>query len=88
MLVQLLIAVSRENSSFANISFLSIPNLNFEFNTAFDSVSDRTINVFGNIMWQSVKLHFSVNTIILNLQLSMQLFSWALEISLVFKSLI
>ena len=28
----------------------------------FDLVSDTTINLFGNIMWKSVKLLFSVST--------------------------
>ena len=39
-------------------------------------------------MWKSVKLHFSVNTNILDFFLkSQQLFSWALEISFVFQIL-
>ena len=51
--------------------FLSIPNLNFKFDTALeDSIQyliyecnyNTTINLFGNIMWKSVKLHFSVST--------------------------
>ena len=43
---------------------ISISNLNFKFDTALeDSIQYlTTINLFGNIMWKSVKLHFSVST--------------------------
>ena len=38
-------------------------------------------------MWKSVKLHFSVNTNILDFFESQQLFSLALEISFVFQAI-
>ena len=57
--------VHKKEIKHATFLFLRIPNLIFEFDTAFgDSIQYLTqhINLFGNIMWKSVKLHFSVNT--------------------------
>ena len=48
------------------ILLTKLSNLNFKFDTALeDSIHYlREINLFGNIMCKSVKLYFSVNTII------------------------
>ena len=67
--------------------FLSIPKLNFKFDNNLDT-SDTTINLFGNIMWKSIKLHFSVSTNIWNFFKSHQIFSGSLEFSFVFKLLL
>ena len=46
--------------------FLLIPNFIFNFDTALvGSIQNLTINMFGNLTWKSVKLHYSVKTKIL-----------------------
>ena len=70
--------------------FLSIPNLNFKFDTALEgSIQYLTQQyLLGNIMWKSVKLHFFCEYQYLGFFKSQQIFSGALEFSFVFKSLL